>query len=458
MTAGEPMGGSGNTTPVDVVVVGGGPAGCSVAMGLRGLGYEVRLLTTRRPWPSCEGISPRTLQGLRSAGLDRALAEVSAATPRRVHWNNMQTKANSEHLVLRRDFDRALLVEVGAAGIPVLAGRLLQREKADDGTHRLAVRLEDTGIAQLACRFLVDARGRGVPGREAPLLRGPETVSLVQVRQGAAGNPGSLVCSYADGWAWLARLAEGTLFLQLTVESSAQSPPKRAGLERWFDEQVQRIPEIHPWLDDTRGISRIFARGSTSMLRDDLVSANAIRVGDAAMAVDPLSGNGIFQALSSALAAPAVINTLLRYPGDGALAQAFHRERVHHTFLRFARTGRDFYRLESDRSETRFWQARQGWPDDQPAHPETAPEFLGLHERPVLEGERIRSRPVAVTSDQPLGVWHVDGVELASLLRDLPEAADSRTSALLQRVQRAGGGDRARAQRLTAWLRRYALL
>ena len=452
------MGRSGNTTPVDVVIVGGGPAGCCVAVGLRELGYEVRLLTTRRPWPSCEGISARTLQGLRSAGLERALAEVATATPRRAHWNNMQTEANAEHLVLRREFDRALLEDVGAAGIPVLAGRLLQRETTDDGVHRLAVRLEESGTAQLACRFLVDARGRGVPGREAALLRGPETVSLVQVRQGTAGNPGSLVCSYADGWAWLAMLADGTRFLQLTVESSAQSPPKRAGLERWFQEQLRRIPEIHPWLDATRGVSRIFARGSTSILRDDLVGANAIRVGDAAMAVDPLSGNGIFQALSSALAAPAVINTLLRHPEDSALAQTFHRERVRHTFMRFARTGRDFYRLEQDRCEAPFWQARQGWPDDQFAHPETAPEFLGLHERPVLEGERIRSRPVAVTSDQPLGVWHVDGVALASLLRDLPEAADSRASALLQRVRRASEGDRHRAERLTAWLRRYALL
>lgn len=449
---------SGNTTPVDVVVVGGGPAGCCVAIGLRALGYEVQLLTARRPWPSCEGISARTLQGLRSAGLERALAQVAGATPRRACWNNLGTEANSEHLVLRRTFDRALLEDLGAAGIPVLMGRLVQRKSGADGMHSLAVRLDEDGPVQLACRFLVDARGRGVPGGETAQLRGPETLSLVQVRQGPARGAGSMVCSYADGWVWLARLADGTLFLQLTVESSGESPPKRAGLERWFEEQVRQIPAIHPWLEGTRSVSRIFARGSTSILRDDLVGAHSIRVGDAAMAVDPLSGNGIFQALSSALAAPAVINTLLRHPEDGALAQAFHRERVRHTFMRFARTGRDFYRLEQARGDTRFWQARQRWPDDQLAHPETAPRFLGLLERPVLEGDRIRSRPVAVTSDQPLGVWHVDGMDLAPLLQDLPESAESRTTVLLDRVQRASDGDRLKARRLGAWLRHYALL
>jgi len=449
---------NGKTTPVDVLVVGGGPAGCCVAMGLRDLGYAVQLLTSRRPWPSCEGISARTLQGLRSAGLHRALAQVGAATPRRACWNSMTTEANTEHLVLRREFDRALLEDVSAAGIPVLNGRLVRRSTAGDGLHSLAVKLEKTGPVQIACRFFVDARGRGVPGRDAAQLRGPETVSLVQVRQGPAGEAGSLVCSYADGWAWLARLADGTLYLQLTVEFSAHSPPKREGLERWFAAQVRRIPAIHPWLQGSRSVSRIFARGSTSLLRDDIVTADAIRVGDAAMAVDPLSGNGIFQALSSALAAPAVINTLLRYPDDGALAQTFHRERVRHTFMRFARTGRDFYRLEQERGDTPFWQARQRWPDDQLAHPETTPEFLGLRERPVLEGDRIRSRRVAVTSDQPLGVWHVDGVELAPLLQDLPETAGSRAAVLLERAQRASNGDQHKVQHLTAWLRHYALL
>jgi len=41
--------------------------------------------------------------------------------------------------------------------------------------------------------------------------------------------------------------------------------------------------------------------------------------------VDPLSGNGIFQSLSSALVAPAVINTLLRQPDSADLARRFYQ-------------------------------------------------------------------------------------------------------------------------------------
>ena len=176
------------------------------------------------------------------------------------------------------------------------------------------------------------------------------------------------------------------------------------------------------------------------------------------MAVDPLSGNGIFQALSSALVAPPVINTLLQYPPDSQLAMEFYRDRVRHTFLRFARLGRDFYRLETRWPGNDFWRQRQLWPDDLPAHGDSAPQLLGLELRPVVAGDRICQRKVAVTSDQPLGIWHVGGVELAPLLELLPSAAAARRTTLAERTAAAGAGDANRQAMLEAWLRRYRQL
>ena len=75
-----------------------------------------------------------------------------------------------------------------------------------------------------------------------------------------------------------------------------------------------------------------------------LVEPACIRIGDAALALDPLSGHGVFEALASATAAVPVVTTLLRRPADAALARAFYEERVERGFLRFARTARDFYR------------------------------------------------------------------------------------------------------------------
>lgn len=131
------------------------------------------------------------------------------------------------------------------------------------------------------------------------------------------------------------------------------------------------------------------------------------------MAVDPLSGNGIFQALSSALQAPAVINTVLTCPERSHLALDFHQQRIEHLFLRFARTGRDFYALEQNWAAEGFWAARSAWPDAAPLH--AAPCFSSLKVRraPVLKNDLIEEADVVVSDDQPLGMWHLNDIELA---------------------------------------------
>ena len=50
-----------------IVVLGGGPAGAAVAIGLVRLGHSVTLVTDARPFGSIEGVSERTVAGLSPA-------------------------------------------------------------------------------------------------------------------------------------------------------------------------------------------------------------------------------------------------------------------------------------------------------------------------------------------------------------------------------------------------------
>src|SRR6185436_3851791 len=64
---------------------------------------------------------------------------------------------------------------------------------------------------------------------------------------------------------------------------------------------------------------------ATPAYDDEPASADAIKVGDSALALDPLSSQGLASALGSALHAAAAVHTILDRPQDAALAIEFYR-------------------------------------------------------------------------------------------------------------------------------------
>lgn len=392
-----------------ILILGAGPAGAATAIGLRRLGYAVTVVSEWRRFAAVEGVSQRVLEGLRHAGLGGALNEAATPATRQVRWNGQHLRLNQEYLLDRQAFDRALRHDLQQAGVVVIEGRV--REVL--GQKGYLVRLDDGQT--LEAEFLVEARGRQAP-LAVDRLRGPETVSLLNLWQGEPGEPASAVESLEDGWAWMARLADGRCYWQITL--NAEGLPGKAALAEYCAER-RRSSMVVAELFDAQALAptQVHARSSTAILAGECVGDDWLRVGDAAMAVDPLSGNGIFQSLSSALQAPVVINTLLRCPQRAALAQRFHQQRVEQLFLRFARIGRDFYAQEQARAEGPFWARRRQWPDAQPIHGASDWAAVRVERQPVLRNGLVEEAEVVVTADQPLGVWHLQGIELAPVVR-----------------------------------------
>jgi len=430
----------------DILVLGGGPAGGAVAIGLRRLGYEVLLVSEPRPFDAVEGISDRVIQGMQAAGFRLALEAMAAPSPRQVTWNGVTSAANTERLVPRQRFDQALLQDLAEQGVRVVSGRVKSCRGHEDG-YRAEVESADGSTQWLAGGFLVEARGRAAPAAGVPRVRGAQTVSLLQYWQGPAAAPKTAVQSFADGWAWMALRNDGRRYLQLTLDvASAELPPK-SQLGEWCRQRLQQLEQAAPFMQDAEPVGEVDARTSTPVLCEQSAGDSWIRVGDAAMAVDPLSGNGIFQALSSALQAPAVVNTLIRHPERAELAKQFHEARIQGLFYRFARIGRDFYAQESQWSERPFWQTRRRWPDQQPLHLGVTPEQVATGMRPVVENGLINAAHVVITPDQPLGIWHLNGLPLAPLL-DAVRAEPERTpeSVLSEQLGPENG------KRLTLWM------
>jgi hypothetical protein len=161
---------------------------------------------------------------------------------------------------------------------------------------------------------------------------------------------------------------------------------------------------------------RVVARAAELRLSAPELDPALPRIGDAAVAMDPLSGHGVFWALSHALAAGPMLRAIL--DGEAELARAFHRARVAAQFWRQARIGRDFHRAAG--FDTPFWRARAAWPDDAPAH--TAAPAVVLRRQVVVRDGRLVEAEALVTPRDPDGVAFVAGREIAPVLRRLDGA------------------------------------
>ena len=399
-----------------IVVLGCGPAGVTTALGLRRLGYTVTVIGEQRGYPVTEGVSARVCEALHKNGLHHALQTVSEPVRRYAVWNGTVRDTNTEGLVYRPDFDAALVHDLRTGGVPLLHRRILELRR--DGSGYTMVCGAEGKREEVSADFVVEARGRSAKLANRARVRGPETVSIGMNWRSDAGQPFTAAASTEQGWMWLARNKQGRLFVQFTTHAKNPLLPAKPDIPQFIDQQLHQLQQLP--LEDLSVHNRTptgeaLARSSTPVLLRDPVGDNYLRVGDAAMAVDPLSGNGIFQSLSSALIAPAVINTLLQKPANGGLARDFYRQRLEQLFYRFARIGRDFYQLENRWRESVFWQARSRWPDLLPAHPQQD-RVLGKALRPVVNHGIIEQKMVVITEDQPLGIWRVGNRNAADLV------------------------------------------
>lgn len=426
----------------DIAVMGAGPAGAVAARRLKRLGYDVALIARRQPRGIIEGLSKRAYDGLVHAGCEAALGAVSPLVPRFAAWGGSSQAANGEYLIGRDAFDAGLRQDAANAGVPVIEGRI---SGLDDQHGVWTIRLHDNGAPHVRARYLIDARGRQAP-RQKLLGRGPKTLALCRRFEAVPSEPGTMVESLDSGWLWAAFPGDGSAWLQAVIDPDSM---KIEGPE----DLLGRSTMIAPRLDAARAAGDAVARDAAAVLHGDLVTPRRLRVGDAAFAIDPLSGHGLYEAVAGALRAAAVVHTLMQHPERGGIARRFYEARAHGAFLRHARTGRDFYRAEPRFAEAPFWTARRDWPDDEAIHAAPHSEPPQIKRRPVLIGQVIEERDVVVTADHPDGVYVIDGVPLVPLIR-LAGEANSDAALLAENF----AATPAQIERALTWLRLRGLI
>jgi flavin-dependent dehydrogenase len=414
----------------DIVVAGGGPAGTAVAYRLAKLGYDVRLVAgPPRVGADRLEILPPGVAALADA-LPLAAALAQAGEPLRQKWlcwsgapESLGTPAGT-HLVRRALFDAALLNEGRKAGVRVMAPATAGHARRDRGAW--VVPVQGGGGVAIRTRFFADATGRvrGLLGGGS-LPATPPTLAIAARWSVACPAAAALMVEAArDGWCWGAAAVDGMFESTVFVDAAAETKQTRATLVARHMDMLRETSLFAPMLRHAR-LLRTWVCDATPRAAAACVGADWIKIGDAALAADPLSSQGVQAALRSGLQAAAVINTVLS-GGDDASAIAFYRNTLALLSHQQTRVAAELYGATPGGAHSAFWRQRQANPAPYRPALRLAAETMvvraeaaAIGAQPALLGDRIGLVPAIhlPAQDRPAG-W-LNGLPVGILLGDL---------------------------------------
>jgi flavin-dependent dehydrogenase len=349
----------------DIAVVGAGPAGSAVATLLARRGHRVVLFERSRFEAPRIG---ETFGGeleplLKALGAWEAFAAMASLPFRAVRsaWGTSELTERSSMThpfgdgfhVERARFDNLLADVAEGAGASVCTGAGWCKVETCGGGFSVTPR---HGTAVHA-RFLVDASGRGAPATallsdRRRWLSFDQMVAVVATLTTASDEPDLLIETSEDGWWYSAPQPDGSLVAALMTDGDLTPAGRRGALtERW-----------RAALARTRHTARRFRNASlTGAIRIVRAECGLLfssrgpgfyAVGDAAMAFDPIAGNGVARALRSAVDAAVEIDAAL---GGSTAAESAPIGRFVEDLDRRAR----YYLLESRWPDAPFWVRRR---------------------------------------------------------------------------------------------------
>ena len=327
----------------EVLVIGGGPAGSTVAALLAERGRDVVLLEKERHprFHIGESLLPLNMplferlgvaEEVRRIGMVKRGAEFVSpwhAQPQTFQFDEQLDKSYPyAYQVRRSQFDEILFRNAARKGARTFEACKVTAVEFTPHGATVTARAEDGNEQRWSTRFVVDASGRDtfLASRMGIKRRNKKhnSAALYGHFTGAKRLPGKAegnitVFWFDHGWFWFIPLSDGTTSVG-AVCWPYYLKARETGTEQFLLDTIKLCPALAERLRDAKLVSPATATGNYSYVADRTMGRNYLMLGDAYTFIDPVFSTGVLLAMQSGFAGADTIETCLDRPREAAAA------------------------------------------------------------------------------------------------------------------------------------------
>lgn len=365
-----------------VLIIGGGPAGSTVATMLAREGLDVTLVE-RDTFPRYhigESLLPSCLEILDVIGAREKIETFGFQRKEGGYfsWGKDSWVLEFEHLrhpysyqVVRAEFDHLLLEHARSQGVKVFEGTAI-RSLSFDGQRPVGALWEQGDGAEngeITFDYLIDASGRaGIMAtrylKNRHFHEAFQNVALWGYWQGAErasfAPPGAVLNgAVPDGWLWGIPLHDGTMSVGYVLHRTAFKEKRQQGdsLEQIYHAALAECPVLADLVRSGKLVSPIKTEQDYSYMAESLTGPGYFLVGDAACFIDPLLSTGVHLATHSAMLCAASVASIVRGEIPEQDAMTFYEKTYRQAFVRLMVIISGLY-AQYDGKDSYFWQAQ----------------------------------------------------------------------------------------------------